>query len=256
MINRKQDVTAMLTSLISFIVLLSICYVAISSNDDIDTLNSAWVMLFLGSGILFFIQVFYIAEMAGNVIAGELSSGRMKVWISLPVTREQIFARMIVRLLKRTAVLSFSLYVMLAFVGNVIFHTSPQNLLVAAFGVIQLMLVLLAYIVASILLNKRSSSLAISIVIPMLMHIVQVLSHVSMMRSGEANSNLLNTILTVLLPINTAYNNIIYGIAPHVDKVDIYITSSSWQTNTMLAVWLLTFALIIYTKIKRYETVS
>lgn len=255
MINRKKDINAVLAAFVSFVVLMVACFFAIKSNEDLDTLNAVWSMVFLGSGVLLFIQVFYNAEMAGNLITSELASGRMKVWISLPVSRKQIFAGMIIRLLKRTFALFFILYMLLMLVANGLYHTSPQNIFVAVFGVIQLMLVSAVFTIVMVVVVRSSTSLAITIAGPMLIHIVQVFTYMDRVDSGgESYSIFLETALMFLMPINVAYNNIVYGMTPYYENANLYNTSSSWQNNTILIVWLMVILAIVLRQVKRFET--
>jgi len=256
MLSRKKDNQLILASMCSFAVLMSLSYFAVKSyGDEIDNLNMVWSVIFLGSGVVLFIQIFYVAEIINNLLTDELTSGRVKIWLSLPLTRKQLFYKVILRMVKRVFIMSLTLYTVLAVVANGIFHTFPQNLFVALVGTVQIVIVLILFSLLLTFIGRDQKSVATIVSAPILLHIVQVFNvmHIADLE-GKSNLIYLDTALTILMPLHVAYNNILYGMTPLYDKADIFKEPSSWQSNMIYILWVFVVMAIINRKIKLFES--
>ncbi|PIE53682.1 hypothetical protein CSA37_00515 [Candidatus Fermentibacteria bacterium] len=255
MINRKNDHTATVAALAACVLLIALCYTAIILNTDLDAVKSAWAFVFTGSLAVFFVQSFYCFELAGKIIADEVSSGRVKLWLSLPVSREKLFSIMILQVMKRTAVLSFVMYGFLMLGANTLFEASSRNPAVGLLGVVQVTLMVFLVIVFISLFKKNSTLQGGSISVLLLMHIVQVVAYFRTVDVyPEQYIVFLEKVLTFLLPLNAGYKNIVYGMAPCCGSISVYASPSPWQLNGYSVLWMLFIIAAIAWKTRKFQS--
>ncbi len=254
MINRKRDFGTTGGALFGFIGFMFIQYIIISQEGFEFSAQGARTLIFMNTGVLLFILFAYNTVMAGGLINEEITSGRIKIWLSLPVLRGHVFSRMIKRFLKRSFILSLLLFMFIMVLVNSICNTTPENLFIAVTGVIQIILVNVAFATLMAVAIKRSARMPFTIILPIAIFWLQQLFYINMSPDATAVDKAANIILTVLLPIHVAYQNIVYGMSPYTDVSVLYSAESPLQGNIILVIWLVMVSVFVMRLVKNYET--
>ncbi|GEM_PF-3879461 len=255
MINRKRDIRTTGGTLFSFIGFMLIQYIVISQEGYKFTAQGACEMILMDTGVLMFILFAYNAVLAGSLIGEEITSERIKIWLSLPVLRGHVFSRMVKRFLKRSFALSILMFMFIMVLINYICNTTPENPVLAVIGIIQLILVSVAFATLMAVAIKGSANMPFTIILPIAIFWLQQLFYsTSMNPEATAVDKAANVIITVLMPIHVAYQNIVYGMSPNTDVLVTYPTGSPLWGNIILVIWLVIVAMYLMRTVKKYET--
>lgn len=251
MLSKSRSRNAIIVTSLCFALLFMPIGLELSSQDN-PSFDGTGFLLFLTSVLI----VAYISVLAYSLLAEEIQDRRMKLWVSLPVSRLEVFRTMLTRLLVRCSLLPAVMILCTITLIYVLFDVTPGNPLAIIIGYCQFMLVLMMINVVLGSMLQAKLALILGIVLPLVVLFLQMRSSFSIVTSGSTGGSVFIAAINLLVPIGVGFRNMVYGHTPLLmEQVGgrVYTNMGSIVGNLYPVIWLVFVLLLIYQKVKRAE---
>lgn len=202
--GRRNTWSTMLGTLIWYLLLM---FLAVGAD-----LRASSEGCYLGLGgqlfAVIFALSFYFSVTTYKSIGEEMQSGRIRMWITAPVSRHKYNSLLFIRLIAGGYVVAAILFSVPCLIFPLLSNYYPADLFLAALGVIQVTIVLSAFSIAGNSLFHNKFFPAFNIVFPVIALIIYLRD------AYNATSTIVTTVCNALFPIGIGYSNIAAGHLP------------------------------------------
>ncbi|MCK5132182.1 MAG: hypothetical protein KAR40_08550 [Candidatus Sabulitectum sp.] len=151
---------------------------------------------------------FYFSVTTYKSIGEELQSGRIRMWVTAPVSRQKYYFDLFVKLTQVGLVVAVILFFVPCLIFPLYSGYFPADLFLAAFGIIQVTIALAAFSIAGNSFFHNKFFPAFNIVFPIITLIVFFRS------SLGSNPAIAKTVCNALFPVGIGYSNVAAGHLP------------------------------------------
>jgi len=175
--------------------------------------------------VMLLVYFVFIAFIMNSGLRDEIKSNRIKLWLSLPISRWRYFAGLFWKTWFRSFLILSVWFLLLSILQYLFVHQLPHDILLVGIGAVQLATVSVLLLTCCVHFIPGELTLPIMVVLPWSVHLISV--------QAEKGQSVINTIIQMILPINSGYNNILCGISN-----TLQFTASKAHINLFSIIWI------------------